>query len=381
MLYYLIALCVCFLVYAIVRYPVYHLSKSFLQPGTNKESPKLSVVVTAHNNGATLQTVLQTIATQEYPDFEVIVVNDASDDDTSDIITLIENQYPNVHHTFTPETARSLSHAKLAITLGVKAARNEWIVLTQGDCQPQSDLWLARMASACTSDKDFVLGYANFFPAKQIFHRRIAFARFLQQLRYYRLIGSSHNGRPGGAANENMAFRRSLFLEHKGFYSNVQLLGGEDRFFIDEAGVKGRVTALLCDDAHVCQQPPLYRQTWCNYRLSETAAARRLSSHARMERFLWGLSSLCLFAYIAIAACIAYVFYTRNQEAVSYLIGLLVLVEQFVAGLILTQSARKLNEPSCFFILFLRNFTQPCHTLYYKLSTMRNRRNLMRGEA
>ena len=99
------------------------------------------------------------ILNQAYPEFEVIVVNDDSTDDSKDILSVLETQYKNLYHTYVPEGSRNLSHKKLALTLGIKAARYDIVVFTNANCDPRNNEWLATIARNFVPGIDIVLGY------------------------------------------------------------------------------------------------------------------------------------------------------------------------------------------------------------------------------
>lgn len=85
--------------------------------------PAVSVIVYAQNDAENLVKYLPKILNQAYPEFEVIVVNDDSTDDSKDILSVLETQYKNLYHTYVPEGSRNLSHKKLAFDPpGIKAA-------------------------------------------------------------------------------------------------------------------------------------------------------------------------------------------------------------------------------------------------------------------
>ena len=108
--------------------------------------PAVSVIVYAQNDAENLVKYLPKILNQAYPEFEVIVVNDDSTDDSKDILSVLETQYKNLYHTYVPEGSRNLSHKKLALTLGIKAARYDIVVFTNANCDPKSNEWLAAIA-------------------------------------------------------------------------------------------------------------------------------------------------------------------------------------------------------------------------------------------
>ena len=99
-----------------------------------RELPPLSVILCARNEAENLRKILPAILEQDYPQFEVIVINDASTDDTEDILGVMEEKYPHLYHSFTPESARYISHKKLALTLGIKASKHDWLVFTETNC-------------------------------------------------------------------------------------------------------------------------------------------------------------------------------------------------------------------------------------------------------
>ena len=104
-----------------------------------RELPPLSVVICARNESENLRRNLPTILKQDYPDFEVIVINDGSTDESEDLLSALEEEYPNLYHSFTPDSARYISRKKLALTLGIKASKHDWLVFTEADCAPVSN--------------------------------------------------------------------------------------------------------------------------------------------------------------------------------------------------------------------------------------------------
>ena len=122
----------------------------------------VTVVICCRDEGDYLERNLPAILGQKGVKFEVVVVDDCSTDSTPEVLKRYEKQYPNLKHTFVPKSARYVSHEKLAVTLGIKAAKYEWIVLTRADCVPAGDSWLYEMSCCFAPEKDIVLGYSNF---------------------------------------------------------------------------------------------------------------------------------------------------------------------------------------------------------------------------
>lgn len=109
------------------------------------ELPGVSVIVCARNEEENLQDYLHNLLTQDYPLYEVIVVDDGSEDQTRMILEQYARQCNNMYHTFVPHGARVVSTKKLALTIGIKAAHYDYILLTDADCRPESKNWIKEM--------------------------------------------------------------------------------------------------------------------------------------------------------------------------------------------------------------------------------------------
>ena len=115
--------------------------------------PPVSVVVCARNERENLNDYLSVLLSQDYPSYEVIVVDDSSEDGTDLLLEQWSRQYAHLYHTFVPRGARVLSSKKLALTIGIKAAHHEHILLTDADCRPESRNWIREMMSGFANEK------------------------------------------------------------------------------------------------------------------------------------------------------------------------------------------------------------------------------------
>jgi glycosyltransferase involved in cell wall biosynthesis len=216
------------------------------------EMPKLSVIITAHNAARELENNLSWILSQIYsPGYEVIVVNAASTDDTEEVLKRFKSSNSNLYTTFTPNSSRYMSRKKLAVTLGVKAAKNEWIVLIEPYCRPESNHWLEAIGRRCTKRNNLVLGYSNFEESKNIFQKIINTRNLFRQ---HLIMYEASKKIAYCAGTNNIAFRRSDFMNHNGFASNLRYLRGEYDFIVNDLAEKERTAIITERDVKLTEQ-------------------------------------------------------------------------------------------------------------------------------
>jgi glycosyltransferase involved in cell wall biosynthesis len=201
----------------------------------SRKQPGISVIICAKNESSNLSEFLPFILNQQYPDFEVIVVNDGSTDESEEILTELKKTYPQLYHTYVPQDTKVMSPKKLALTVGIKAAKNEYLLFTDADCKPSSENWIANMARNFTSQADFVLGYGSYEQQKGFLSHLISYDTFFIALQY---MGFAYRGRPYMGVGRNMAYRKKLFFDMKGFASMLHLQSGDDDLFVNKAANK-----------------------------------------------------------------------------------------------------------------------------------------------
>ena len=236
-----------------------------------QELPPLSVIISARNDSENLRKFLPAILEQDYPDFEVIVINDGSTDESETLLNSLEDKYHHLYHSFTPEDSKYISRKKLALTLAIKASKHNWLVLTEANCQPASNQWLRLMARNFTSRTEVVLGYSGYEAGKGWLHRRVAFDSLFTSLSY---LGWALAGKPYMGLGRNMAYRKELFFNNKGFSAHLNLQRGDDDLFINQVA-KGSNTRVETDvNATMRMQPIEYYKDWKEERVSYMATSR-----------------------------------------------------------------------------------------------------------
>ena len=253
--------------YYLCLYNRIHLRSRAVKRGNvhfSQELPPVSVIICAREECENLRRNLKAVLEQDYPQFEVIVINDGNTDESEDYLTLLEEKYPHLYHSFVPDSSRYISRKKLAATLGVKASKYDWLVFTEANCCPQSNQWLRLLARNFTSRTQVVLGYSGYERGKGWLHKRVAFDNLFTSMRY---LGFALAGSPYMGIGRNLAYRKELFYEHKGFSAHLNLQRGDDDLFVNHVVTAENTRVETDADATVRMQPVFRAKDWRENRL------------------------------------------------------------------------------------------------------------------
>jgi cellulose synthase/poly-beta-1,6-N-acetylglucosamine synthase-like glycosyltransferase len=216
------------------------------------EQPPVSVIICAKDEAENLRQFLPFVLQQEYPDFEVIVINDGSTDETQTLLNDLCVEYQNLRTTFVPVGANNLSTKKLGLTLGIKAAKNELLLFTDADCMPEDNTWIARMARNFTPETDFILGYGAYLNKRGFLNRLITYDTLFIALQY---MGMAIARKPYMGVGRNMAYRKETFFAHKGFASTLNLISGDDDLLVNKASNSKNTKVEIAPDSITWSEP------------------------------------------------------------------------------------------------------------------------------
>lgn len=268
--------------------------------------PQLSVVIYACDNAEELKRNLPVLLSQNYQaGFEVIiVVDDKTEHETNCILEQYSNN-PNLYTTFLPKTSRYMSRRKLAVTIGVKAANHEWVLLTDAGCKPLSDKWLYTMARNCDDDTNIVIGYSNYSGYAKSYHR---FERLRDELYCMRQAQAGIAFRSG---SNNIMFRKSDFMNGRGFEGNLKYLRGEYDFIVNKYAREGGTAIELCQEAWVEEDAPT-KKAWKDRHLFYRENRRHLSN-GTILRLMHTMDNMAMYVnYALIMVFAAYSFVSKN---------------------------------------------------------------------
>ncbi|HXH99970.1 MAG TPA: glycosyltransferase [Sphingobacteriaceae bacterium] len=219
----------------------------------------VSIIICARNEQENLQKNLPLILEQEYPDFEVVLVNDCSVDDSHLVLRELASKYKHLKVVTINEHERFKHGKKFAVTLGIKAADNEHLLFTDADCRPFSALWLKRMQQNFSDDIEIVLGYSPYQRLNGFVNRLIRFETFYTALNY---LAFTLQGTPYMGIGRNMAYKKSLFFRGKGFAAHMHILSGDDDLFVNQNATPNNTVIEIHPESHILSEP---KKTFSEY--------------------------------------------------------------------------------------------------------------------
>lgn len=247
------------------------------------ELPRISIIVPCFNAARALETSIPKILQQDYPDFQIILVNENSEDDTADVIKRLAQSDPRVRHTYVPDTSRSIEPRKLALTLGIKAARSEWVVIADPDAQPVSRSWLRTLATRCTEAADTVLSLCLVRANDVEPYAALRRASYECLAEHLRLAAAVRRGNSVGWVPANVCMRKSWFLANDGFTDSLTLPFGEETLLLAAHATRER-TAVCLDRVAALTLPAPDRRALVMEHVKACETGRRAGRRARLYR-------------------------------------------------------------------------------------------------
>lgn len=221
---------------------------------------EVSVVICARNEAENLQANLPTILNQDYKTFEVIVVDDASEDETYAILQDLQSEYTSLLKVVRMESFEKITAGKKgALDIGIQHTQYENLLLTDADCKPASNFWLKEMVSLLSEGDEMVLGISPYTHDGSWLHEIVAYETWLTMFQYigYALWGHAYMG-----VGRNIAYTRKLFNEVGGFQSHLHFASGDDDLFVQQAIRKTNPKVCLSADAYTYSKPPKTFKAW-----------------------------------------------------------------------------------------------------------------------
>lgn len=330
---------------------------------TNSQSVPLSVIICARNEAENLKNFLPKVLEQNYPEFEVIVVNDCSEDDTETILAELKLKYKQLKHTAI-EPDRKFSHGKkLALTIGMKAARYEHLVFTDADCYPATENWLNEINKAYTPKKQFILGYGGYEQKKGLLNRIIRFDTHFIALQY---LGFALLGRPYMGVGRNLSYHKSVFFGGKGFLKHYKLISGDDDLFVNENASKKNTAVVISPDSFTRSIPQTNFAKWFKQKKRHLTTGKYYKFGDKFFLMLEVFSRLAFYVGLLALFLVNFI-----PEAI---VGIFAF-RLFIQLLIIKLGMNKLGEKGFWLLAPVLDIILPIFNLFFIFSNQLNKRN------
>ncbi len=301
------------------------------QKGQSQQHP-VSVIICSRDEDENLARNLPGILVQQYPStYEVVTVNDNSVDDSKYILQELKRTFKSLNVVELTHEAKLIRGKKYPLSIGIREAKHEVLLLTDADCVPASEYWIQKMQDGYAENTEIVLGYGAYHKTSGILNKLIRFETFHTALQYlsYALAGSPYMG-----VGRNLSYKKDIFLRNKGFSSINHIPSGDDDLFINKVATK-KNTAVVIDPGATTRSIP--KTTWSSWLKQKSRHYTTAKYYKPKHKFLLGLYFITQFSFYPffIAAAILY-----DWRLALGLFGIRLLIQ----GFIFYKAMKKMDE-------------------------------------
>ena len=253
----------------------------------------VSVVVCARDAYEYLQDLVPVLLTQDYPDYEIVIVNDCSEDETEEWLKDIERREPKIKPVQLRQHLNFFNGKKFPLSMGIKSAKNDLIVLTDVNCLPTNSQWLRSVVHSYGNNTEVVIGYSPYFNKKGVFNKIMRFDAVQYAMQY---LSAALNKHPYMGIGTNLSYRKELFYRNKGFTSHYTTSVGDDDLFISQVA-KGKNTEVLIDAENaILTTPPHKFGMWAHIKSSRYSTISQYDTKAKASSALFTWSHFLFYA-------------------------------------------------------------------------------------
>jgi|SRR6185312_14954362 len=321
----------------------------FLRLAIFKTTPKnisqthpVSVIICARDEAANLVKNLPGALVQKYKTtHEVIVVNDNSLDESKYILEEYQRTFKQLQLVELKQEARFIPGKKFPLSIGIKTAKHEIVLLTDADCVPASELWIEKMQDGFNDGIEIVLGYGAMHKKKGFFNKIVRWETFHTALQYlsFAKAGMAYMG-----VGRNLSYKKSVFFRHKGFSAHNHVPGGDDDLFINNAATKKNTAIQIDKDSFTLSEPANNWKQWISQKKRHYTTSKY---YKPLHKFLLGLYAFSLFLFYPLFILSLFIF--------SWKLTLITFAIRFIVqAFVIFQTTDKLNEKDLFpwFVFF-----------------------------
>ena len=335
----------CLVTFTQVFYFLYFFTRLAFYKKKNKSTSQthpVSVIICARDEAANLAKNLLGALVQQYKtSHEVIVVDDNSFDDTKYLLEEFKKTFKQLHPVFLKQEAKFIPGKKFPLSIGIKTAKYEVVLLTDADCVPASEYWIEQMQETYDDTTEIVLGYGAFNKRRGFLNKLIRWEAFSTAIQYfsYALAGIPYMG-----VGRNLSYKKTIFYRHKGFSAHNHVLSGDDDLFINMAATKINTKINIDANAFTLSEPA---KTWSQYAKQKKRHYSTAKYYKPLHKFLLSVYAFTHFLFypLLVASIILY-----NWKFALIVFGVRFIIQSIVYFL----GMKKLKEADLFpyFLLF-----------------------------
>ncbi len=287
----------------LLYYLLVFLRLNFVRPfkGVPEFLPGVSVIICAKNEAKNLQQFLKIVLIQQYKQFEVIVVNDQSTDNSIDVLVEYYKRNKNLKIINIEKNAKKpYPGKKFALLKGLEAATFDTVVVTDADCRPATTHWLATMVGTYLDETQIVLGHSPCEERPGFLNKLIRYENFITALQYF---GFAKAGLPYMGVGRNLSYKKDLMKGFKGFDKAKNIMTGDDDLFVNAVATAGNTEICIDKAAFIYTQPETTFGGWLNQKKRHLRSGFKYRFIHQLLLFLFALSNFAFYvAFVVLTA-------------------------------------------------------------------------------
>lgn len=252
----------------------------------------ISICLSVRNEEERIESILANLLELDYPDYEVVVVDNFSEDHTLLKVAQLAKRYPRLKYTSISQ--ESNFSEKIAINLALKAASHDRILFLSPDSQSVDSAFLKKVDDNA-GDSNLLMCYINFAPQKSW---RNKLCRIERMTAFFHSAAFSKAGIPVFYEDRNVLFHKSIYFDQSGFrgkmndhFANLELVFN-DRF-------KKKTQVSIDPETFVYEQVRIQRGDFSDLLKKRIRLNQSLGFWRRLVYFLGDLSKYLFFGTLA----------------------------------------------------------------------------------
>lgn len=333
----------------------------FRPPAKTGFSGPVSIVICARNEYHNLETNLPFVLNQDYSTFEVVVVDDGSDDESDILLQKLQTEHPHLKVVRLKENVNFFKGKKLALSVGIKSAAHDHILLTDADCRPASPHWITRMADNFGEQSEIILGYGAYGKRPGLLNLLIRYDTFFIALQYF---GLALAGKPYMGVGRNLAYHRSLFYRVRGFTSHYKVMSGDDDLFVNQVATSRNAAVELHPHSHTVSVPKTSFRSWFRQKRRHMGTGRYYKAAHKRRLGIFNLSQISFYPLLVFCMVSGW------ESLAGIAAAALFLLRTFSVQLIQYRFSLKLNERKIFPFSLLLDLIHPFLNFIFVFSNL-----------